>query len=109
MCLPVTHEGSVPLHEMIAVLGIDSPQLDLLYGAALRRCEGCPSKETCREWLNHASGSASFAPPLAAFGPSALYSAVRSKMLGMQLGMMKAQLCVASHMRLGAPGLCFFT
>ena len=63
MCLPGTHEGSVPLHEMIAVLGINSPQLDLVYGAALPRCEGCPSKEICREWLDRASGSASFAPP----------------------------------------------
>jgi Family of unknown function (DUF6455) len=65
MCLPVTHEGSVPLHEMIATLGINLavPQLDLLYATALRRCEGCPSKVICREWLEHASGSASFAPP----------------------------------------------
>ncbi len=66
-----THERSVYLNEMMASLGIGFgielgaealPRLNLRYPTAFHRCEACPSKTACREWLDRASGSASFAP-----------------------------------------------
>jgi hypothetical protein len=62
-----THEHSVYLNEMMASLGIDLdaealPRLNLRYSTAFHHCEACPSKEACRQWLDRASGWASFAP-----------------------------------------------
>ncbi len=58
---------SVHLDEMMVSLGIDLdaealPRLNLRYPTAFHRCEACPSKTACREWLDRVAGSASFAP-----------------------------------------------
>jgi hypothetical protein len=52
---------------MMRRLGIEPgagivPQLSLSYIAAFHRCEACPSKQACRDWLDSASASASLAP-----------------------------------------------
>lgn len=66
-----THEHSVFLDEMMAKLGIGLgtelgaealPRVTLRYPTAFHRCEACPSKSACRQWLDRASGAASFAP-----------------------------------------------
>ena len=38
------------------------PHLSLSYIAAFRRCEVCPSKQACRDWLDSAPASALVAP-----------------------------------------------
>jgi hypothetical protein len=65
----MAHHAS-PLNHMMARLGIELgaetlPELDLRYPTAVHRCEACPVKEMCREWLAHV-GPASFAPPFCA-------------------------------------------
>jgi hypothetical protein len=62
-----TSENSVLLHEMMASLGIDlGPEalgrLELRYPTAFRRCQACAAKGNCREWLDLAAASTSFAP-----------------------------------------------
>ncbi len=62
-----TYQHSVHLNEMMASLGIELgadalPRLNLRYPTAFHRCEACPSKTACRQWLDRASGQASFAP-----------------------------------------------
>jgi hypothetical protein len=52
---------------MMRHLGIEPgagivPQLSLSYIAAFRRCETCPSKQACRDWLDSARASVSLAP-----------------------------------------------
>jgi len=59
--------------ELMERLGIDPgegvvPRLGLSYVTALRRCEACPSKQACREWLDGMPQAVSFAP---AFCPNA--------------------------------------
>ena len=59
--------------ELMERLGIDPgegvvPRLGLSFATAFRRCEACPSKQTCREWLDSMPQSVSFAP---AFCPNA--------------------------------------
>ena len=55
-------ENSVPLHAMMARLGIelgpdDLARLELRYPTAFRRCQACAAKGTCREWLDHAAST----------------------------------------------------
>jgi Family of unknown function (DUF6455) len=38
------------------------PRLSLSYIAAFHRCEACPSKQACRDWLDSAPASALLAP-----------------------------------------------
>src|SRR3974390_2810293 len=45
------------LYEMMQRLGIEPgegvvPRLSLAYMTAFQRCETCPAKEACREWLD---------------------------------------------------------
>jgi Family of unknown function (DUF6455) len=52
---------------MMRRLGIEPgagivPQLSLSYIAAFHRCEACPSKQACRDWLDSAPASVSLAP-----------------------------------------------
>ena len=68
MAAPVARERK-PIHicEMMERLGIEpgggmAPHLGLSYATALRRCESCPSKEACRDWLDSMPPSAAFAP-----------------------------------------------
>ncbi len=68
MAAPVARECQ-PIHmgEMMERLGIEAggavaPHLGLSYAAALRRCEACPSKQACRDWLDSMPASATFAP-----------------------------------------------
>jgi hypothetical protein len=54
--------------KMMERLGIDPsrgvvPRLSLLYQAVSHGCESCPSKRACRDWLDRAPESVSFAPP----------------------------------------------
>jgi hypothetical protein len=53
---------------MMQRLGIEPgggviPHLSLSYIAAFHRCEACPHKQSCREWLDSAPASVSLAPP----------------------------------------------
>ena len=48
---------SIFLGEMMERLGIDPaggvvPRLSLTYLTAFHRCHSCPSKQTCRAWLD---------------------------------------------------------
>ena len=61
------------LVEMMQCLGIEPaggvvPRLGLIYATAFHRCEACPSKQACRDWLVSMSKSVAFAP---AFCPNA--------------------------------------
>ncbi len=52
---------------MMERLGIEPgggavPHLGLSYATALRRCEACPSKESCRDWLDGVPTSVAIAP-----------------------------------------------
>jgi Family of unknown function (DUF6455) len=63
----------IQIRDMMARLGIDPrggvvPRLSLHYAAAFRGCEPCPSKKTCRDWLDHSPAAVSVVPP---FCPSA--------------------------------------
>jgi hypothetical protein len=53
--------------EMMERLGIEPgagvvPRLSLSYTTAFHRCELCPSKQTCRDWLSRMPASVAFAP-----------------------------------------------
>jgi hypothetical protein len=53
--------------EMMERLGIEPgagvvPRLSLSYAIALHRCEACPSKQACRNWLDGMPTSVAFAP-----------------------------------------------
>ncbi len=66
-------QRQVYLREMMRRLDIDPaagvvPQSSLRYFTALHRCETCPCKQTCRDWLEQTPAAAS-APPR--FCPSA--------------------------------------
>lgn len=68
MDVPALRERQ-PTHivEMMQRLGIEPgggavSQLCLSYAAAFHRCEACPSKPACREWLDSAPQPATFAP-----------------------------------------------
>ena len=55
------------IYEMMERLGIEPgggvvPILSLSYMTAFHRCESCPSKQTCRQWLDHTPASVTFAP-----------------------------------------------
>jgi Family of unknown function (DUF6455) len=66
MAAPGT-DYSMPVYEMMARLGIDPgggvlPRLSRRYATALRRCENCRSRRTCRHWLDYAPAMVNFAP-----------------------------------------------
>lgn len=66
-----TYEHSLPIYEMMARLGIEEgagvlPRLSLRYATALRRCENCRSKSSCRHWLDCAPAMVNFAPDFCA-------------------------------------------
>ena len=53
--------------EMMERLGVDpggrvEPRLSLSYLTAFRRCRSCPSKQTCRAWLDNTYAPVTFAP-----------------------------------------------
>ena len=55
------------IREMMERLGIEpgggaAPSLGLSYATAFHRCEACPSKQACREWLDSMPRSVTFAP-----------------------------------------------
>jgi hypothetical protein len=55
------------IREMMERLGIEPaggvvPRLSLNYATAFHRCEACPSKQACREWLDNTPRSVAFAP-----------------------------------------------
>jgi hypothetical protein len=56
-----------PMCEMMRRMGIEPgggvvPWLSLAYATAFHRCEACPSKQACRDWLKHMPASVVFAP-----------------------------------------------
>ncbi len=65
MAAPVSRERKLThMCEMMERLSIEPgggvvPHLGLSYATALRRCEACPSKEACRDWLANVSGNRS--------------------------------------------------
>ena len=68
MATPVANRCQ-PLYliELMERLGIDPGEgiiarLSLSYDTAVRRCEACPTKQKCRDWLDSAPKSVSFAP-----------------------------------------------
>jgi hypothetical protein len=71
MVMPAAKDRSVCVFKMMERLNIEpgggvDPRVSLLYAAASRRCESCPSTRVCGEWLDHAPASVSFAPPFCA-------------------------------------------
>jgi hypothetical protein len=53
--------------EMMERLSIEpgggvAPSLGLSYATAFHRCEACPSKQACRDWLDSMPASVAFAP-----------------------------------------------
>jgi Family of unknown function (DUF6455) len=55
------------LGKMMQRLGVEPaggvvPRWSLSYVTALHRCQDCPSKEACQEWLDSMPMSVSFAP-----------------------------------------------
>lgn len=59
----------LPTHmcEMMERLGIEPgggvvPRLSLSYTTAFHRCEACPSKQVCADWLKSTSAAVAFAP-----------------------------------------------
>jgi Family of unknown function (DUF6455) len=68
MDTPVPREGQpIYLFEMMERLGIEPgggvvPRLSLTYATAFHRCEACPSKQTCRDWLDRMPRSVAVAP-----------------------------------------------
>ena len=55
------------ISEMMQRLGIDPgegavPRLSLIYTTAFHRCESCPAKQACREWLGSMPQSVAAAP-----------------------------------------------
>lgn len=58
---------SIYLVEMMKRLGIEAgggvmPRLSLIYATAFHRCDACPTKQACRDWLDSMSQSVAFAP-----------------------------------------------
>jgi hypothetical protein len=58
---------SFHVYEMMTRLGIEPngsilPRLSLRYATAFHRCEACPFKQACRDWLDHAPALVSLAP-----------------------------------------------
>ena len=56
--------------EMMERLGIEQgggvmPRLSLTYATALHRCEPCPAKPACRDWLDDLPASVPLPPRLA--------------------------------------------
>ncbi len=68
MTAPVTRERQpIYICEMMERLGIEpgglaAPHLGLSYAIALHRCDACPSKGACRDWLDGMPSSVAFAP-----------------------------------------------
>lgn len=55
------------IYEMMQRLGIEPgeaivPHLSLAYMTAFHRCQSCPAKDACREWLDSMPRSVAFAP-----------------------------------------------
>jgi len=66
MDVPAEHEP-VYLFKMMERLGIEPgggvvARRSLTYATALHRCNACPSKQPCREWLDTMPQSVGFAP-----------------------------------------------
>jgi len=68
MAAPATPEH-LPIYicEMMERLGIELgggvvPRLSLSYAIVLRRCETCPAKKACRDWLDSLPASVSLPP-----------------------------------------------
>ena len=64
---PACERHPTYIREMMERLGIEpgggaAPSLGLSYATAFHRCEACPSKHACREWLDGMPRSVSFAP-----------------------------------------------
>jgi len=58
---------STYLDEMMERVGVEPaggvlPRYSLIYATALHRCQACPSKGACQEWLDSMPMSVSFAP-----------------------------------------------
>ena len=58
---------SIYMFEMMERVGIDPsvrvvPRLSLSCLTAFHRCRGCPSKQTCRAWLENTHTPVTFAP-----------------------------------------------
>ena len=57
----------INVYEMMARLGIEPgggivPCLSLKYATAFHRCEACPSKQACRQWLDSMPTLVALAP-----------------------------------------------
>ena len=68
MISPTGHARQpIHLYEMMARLGIEPdgsilPRFSLRYATAIQRCEACPYKEACRNWLDQEPVLVSLAP-----------------------------------------------
>jgi hypothetical protein len=68
MAAPIARKRQpIYICEMMEHLGIEpgggvAPSLGLSYTTAFHRCETCPSKQACRDWLDRMPASVAFAP-----------------------------------------------
>lgn len=68
MTAPVAHDHQpICIFAMMDRLGIEFgasalPQLGLRYATAFRRCDACPSKQACLDWLDHSPAEAALPP-----------------------------------------------
>ena len=68
MTAPVSHEHqNICIFNMMERLGIDPsggvlPQLGLRYATAFHRCDACPSKQACLEWLERTPAEPALPP-----------------------------------------------
>jgi hypothetical protein len=67
MAAPDSRNQSAYCTEMMERLGIEPgrgaiPQASLGYIAAFHRCQACPFKQACRNWLDDAAASIAAAP-----------------------------------------------
>jgi hypothetical protein len=68
MAAPAAREHKpIYICEMMERLGIDPgarvmPRMSLSYLTAFHRCRSCPSKQTCRAWLDNTHAPVMFAP-----------------------------------------------
>jgi hypothetical protein len=68
MALPPTKDRPVYVSKMMERIGIEAgggvvPSLGLLHATASHRCESCLWTRACRDWLDHAPATMSFASP----------------------------------------------
>jgi len=99
MAAPIARERQ-PIHicEMMQRLSIEpgggvAPSLGLSYATAFHRCEACPSKQGCRDWLDSMPASVAFAPR---FCPNAT-SSLNRRLINLARGLSVSSRVIVVH------------